>query len=320
MIVGQLAIWLNTVTIIILAFVIANVTVSIIVSLLTQWFISVQVKSRKFVLWLLVTMPWLASIGIALLFLNGYESSTVFESETEYAHWHHMDVFNWLSWHGATLIIALVFCSTILVIKFIQLKSHQKDLSNLASLSKPFSRGVFEIELAESSAFTAGFINKKCFITSGMLKEMTEKEIAVILAHEKAHARMNDPLKKWIFSIFTAFFIPSLAAHLKLHMILAMEQAADKAVVNGEVSSTFVASTLVKAARLNALYSPVKNNELVANFGADVLEQRVYFLLGQLDLKPVNKIVTAILITLIISVSVSSIDGVHHLIETVLSH
>ncbi len=320
MIEGQFAIWLNTITIAILAFIIANFTVSIVVSLLAQQFINLQVNARKAVLWLLATLPWLISLTIALLFLNEYSSSTVFVSESEYAHWHHMAEFNWFSWHGATLIIALAFTSVIVVKKCIQLKHHHNDLANLTSLSKPFSKDIFEIELPESSAFTAGFINKKCFITTGMLQEMTRDEIAVILGHEKAHARVNDPLKKWLFSIFSTFFIPSLAAHLKLHMILAMEQAADNAVVNDNITSTFVASTLVKAARLNAHNGVVKDNELVANFGADVLEQRVYFLLGQLNLKPVNKILTAILLICILAVCLSSIDGVHHLIEIVLSH
>jgi Zn-dependent protease with chaperone function len=320
MIEGQLAVCLNIITIAILAFVIANFTVSIIVSLLTQKFIKLQVPSRKTVLWLLVTLPWLTGISVALFFLNGYMSANVFESTTDYAHWHHMDVFNWLSWHGATLIIALFFSLYVLGSKLLRLKRHQHDVANLMSLSKPLSRDIFEIELAESSAFTAGFINKKCFVTSGMLKEMTAAELKVILGHEKAHAKRNDPLKKWLFSIFTDFFIPTMAAHLRLHMILAMEQAADNAVVNDDITSTFVASTLIKVARLNALHSPVKNNDLVANFGADVLEQRIYFLLGQLNLKPINKLVTAIWVILIFGLCLSSIDGLHHLIETVLGH
>jgi Zn-dependent protease with chaperone function len=320
MIEGEIALWLNIATIIVLAFVIANFAVSIVASLLTQKFLSMQVNSRKIILWLLVTLPWLISICIALLFLNGYIYSSVFESEAEYAHWHHMSVFNWLSWHGATLIIALLFSVYILGKKFIQLKRHHKDLAYLISLSKPLNKDIYEVELAESSAFTAGFLKKKCFITSGMLREMTEEESIVILEHEKAHAKLNDPLKKWVFSIFSNFFILPLAARLKLHMTLAMEQAADNVTVNEGFTSTFVASTLVKVARLNALHSPVKDNDLIANFGADVLEQRIYFLLGQLNLKPVNKTITTILIILILAMCLSSIDGVHHLIETVFSH
>ncbi len=320
MIEGQLAIWLNMATILVLSFVIANFSVSLCVSLLAQKFLNTQVESRKIILWLLVLLPWLASICVALLFLNGYSTSTIFESEAEYAHWHHMSEFNWLSWHGITLMLAFAFTLQLCVKKLIQLSRHRKDLLGLTHFSTPIDTDVYEIELCKPSAFTAGFIKKKCFITSGMFKEMTKEEINVILVHEKAHAKMNDPLKKWLFSIFSAFFIPILAERLKLHMMLAMEQAADNAVVNSEIPSTFVASTLVKVARLNALHSPLKNNELVVNFGADVLEQRVYFLLGQLSLKPANKVVTATFATLIFVGCLSSIDGVHHLIETVFSH
>jgi len=335
MIQGTLALGLNMITIVVIAFVIANFTVSIIASLLAQKFLNIQVQSRKLVLWLLVILPWFTSLCVALFFLEGYLSSSVFELESEYAHWHHMGEFNWLSWHGVTLVIALGFGLAVMATKLIQLKHHRTNIRHLMSLSKPLQdnslesstvksntlkSNIFEIEMPEASAFTAGFIDKKCFISSGMKKELTAEELLVVLGHEQAHANMNDPLKKWLFSIFSAFFIPFLAVRLKLHMTLAMEQAADDAVVNNAVTSTFVASTLVKVARLNALYSPVKNNELIASFGADVLEQRVYFLLGQLTLKPVNKTMAIILVGLILAACLSSIDGVHHLIETVFSH
>lgn len=320
MIEGQLALWFNLATILVLSFAIANFSVSIFVSLLAQKFLGMQVESRKIILWLLLVLPWLASICVVLLFLNGYSTSSIFESEDKYAHWHHMSEFNFLSWHGVTLIFAFGFIIHLGVKKVIQLRLHRLNLLSLTYLSKPIEDNVYEIELSNPSAFTAGFTKKKCFITSGMLKEMTKDEVSVILGHEKAHAKMNNPLKKWLFGIFSAFFIPTLAKRLKLHMMLAMEQAADNAVVNNAVPSTFVASTLVKVARLNAQYLPLKDNELVVNFGADVLEQRVYFLLGQLSLKPANKIATAIFATLIFVGCLSSIDGVHHLIETVFSH
>lgn len=320
MIEGTWAIILNTLTIMIITFVIANLAVSMIASLATQSFLTIQVQSRKVALWLLITLPWLASIVVALLFLNGYISSQTFESEIEFAHWHHMEEFNWFTWHGVTLLIALAFCFFISGRKLLQLRKHSRNLRSLTRFSTPLSDNVFEINMPEASAFTAGFIDKKCYITTGMLKEMTQAELAVILAHEKAHAKYNDPLKKWLFSLFTAFFLPSLATSLKLHMTLAMEQAADKVVINENITSTFIATTLVKVARLNALHSPTKHSELVVNFGADVLEQRVYFLLGQLALKPVNKTLTLVLVMFILAASMFSIDGLHHLVESIFSH
>jgi len=317
---GILAVFLNVMTITVIAFFIANVSVSFIVSLLTQKFLAMQVQPRKLVLWLLVITPWLASLSVSLLFLNGYLSSSVLETEIEYVHWHHMTVFNWLSWHGITLLIGLFFSLYIVVKKFIQLRRHQHDLTSLTALSTPFDEKVQEIEMPEVIAFTTGFSKKMCFISSGMIQELTHDELTVVIRHEKAHVKSNDPLKKWLFSLFAAFFITSLASRLKLHMTLAMEQLADDAVIDDELTSEFIASTLIKVARLNASYSPIKSNDLVANFGADVLEQRIYFLLGQLDLKPVNKGVTGVLMVLILLMSLSSIDAIHHLIETVFNH
>ena len=320
MIEGILAVVLNVMTIAVIAFCIANVSVSLIISLLAQKFLAMQVQPRKLVLWLLVTTPWLASVCVALLFLNGYLSSSVLETEIEYVHWHHMTVFKWLSWHGITLMIGVTFSSYIIVKKMIQLNKHQHDLKSLTALSIHFDVKVQEIEMPEVIAFTTGFSKKMCFISSGMIQELTHDELTVVIKHEKEHAKNSDPLKKWVFSIFADFFIPSLANRLKLHMTLAMEQLADDAVIDDELTSEFIASTLIKVTRLNASYSPIKSNDLVANFGADVLEQRIYFLLGQLDLKPVNKGITGVLMLLILCMSLSSIDAIHHLIETVFNH
>jgi len=320
MIEGILAVFLNVMTIAVIAFCIANVSVSFIISLLAQKFLAMQVQPRKVVLWLLVTTPWLASLSVSLLFLNGYLSSSAVETEIEYVHWHHMNVFKWLSWHGITLMIGLFFSLYIVAKKFMTLNRHQHDLKSLTALSSPFDENVLEIEMSEVIAFTAGFSKRMCFISSGMLRELTHDELTVVIKHEKAHAKNSDPLKKWLFSLFADFFIVSLARRLKLHMTLAMEQLADDAVIDDELTTPFIASTLMKVARLNASYSPIKSNELVANFGADVLEQRIYFLLGQLDLKPVNKSITGVLMLLILFMSLSSIDVIHHLIETVFNH
>ena len=317
---GILAVFLNVMTIAVIAFFIANVSVSLIVSLLAQKLLAMQVQPRKVVLWLLVTTPWLASLCVSVFFLNGYLSASALEIEIEYVHWHHMNVFKWLSWHGITLLIGVIFSLYIIVKKVIQLNRHQNNLKSLTALSIHFDEKVLKIEMPEVIAFTAGFSKRMSFISSGMVKELTEDELTVVIKHEKAHAKNNDPLKKWLFSIFADFFIASLASRLKLHMTLAIEQLADDAVIDDELTTPFIASTLMKVARLNTSYSPIKSNELVANFGADVLEQRIYFLLGQLDLKPVNKSITGVLMVLILCMSLSSIDVIHHLIETVFNH
>ncbi|WP_053043110.1 M56 family metallopeptidase [Thalassomonas actiniarum] len=321
MIEGALAIWLNTFAIAVITFFIANLAVSLMVSVLDQRFLGMEVEPRKTILWLLVAIPWCVAVLVSSYFLYKFSSLDPFSWSTAYAHWHHMDVYAVFSWHSITLLLALLGIAYVLTRKISLLLKHKNELLLLSGFAREIERQVYELELPQACAFTSGFLTKHCYITSGMLNATTVQEQAVILGHEKAHAKNNDPLKKWLFSILAAFFLPSLTARLKLHMTLAMEQAADNAVLSEEnISSTMVAATLVKVARLNAAEAPLVNNELVANFGADVLEQRVYFLLGRLELKPVNKLLTLIFIVLIIVASLSAIDSVHHLMETIFSH
>jgi len=309
MIEGALAIWLNTFAIAVITFFIANFAVSLIVSILGQRFLDIEVEPRKTILWLLVMLPWCACLLVSGYFLYKFSNQDPFTWNTAYAHWHHMDVYTVFSWHTITLLLALFGIAYVLIRKVSALLKHKNELSTLSGFAREIDNKVYELELPQACAFTSGFLTKRCYITSGMLEATTPQEQAVILEHEKAHAKNHDPLKKWLFSILSAFFLPSLTARLKLHMTLAMD-----------ISSTMVAGTLVKVARLNAAEAPLVDNELVANFGADVLEQRVYFLLGKLNLKPVNKLLTLVLIVLIIVVSLSGIDSIHHLMETVFSH
>jgi len=317
---GTLAIWFNIITIAILTFALANAAVSVVVSVLAQQFLGLQVASRKASLWLMVTLPWVASLCVTFCFIYKYYLAPPFQATFIFTHWHHMNTFSWLSWHGLTLLLALFYLGYVLFKKGYQLNQHRRQLSLLTALSQPLENELFLIDAPYASAFTSGFITKRCFITSAMMSNTTVQEQAVIIAHEQAHAHNNDPAKKWLFSILTMFFMPMLATKLRLHMTLAMEQDADNAVISAQIDPTIVASTLVKVARLNAAQTPLFDNELVANFGADVLEQRVYFLLGQLNLKPTNKLLTSLFIVLTLILCIVSIDTLHHFIETIFKH
>ena len=199
MIQGPLAVTLNVLEITILTFVVANIVISAVVSVFSPSLLKIQVSSRKALLWLVVLLPWLVGMAIAAYFLNGYFTSSIFETELGNAHWHHMEVFTWLSWHGIVMLSALAFSLYLVINKAIQFFRHRMDLSLLTSMSTLKDAGYYEVATQDASAFTAGFIRKKCFVTEGLLKEVESRELGVILQHEKAHAKNNDPLKKWLF-------------------------------------------------------------------------------------------------------------------------
>jgi len=322
MIEGGLAVLLNILAIATITFALSNIAVSAVVTVLAQRFVEFEVQSRKAILWLLVTVPWFAVFCVAICFVYPFYYTNAFFNDNSMAHWHHMTSFELLSWHSVTLLIAFAYIAHVFVDKIVALVKHKNELKLLTSYSEQLQQNTYKIDSPMPNAFTSGFFTKNCFVTSGILDKTTADEQDIIFRHEQAHAAFSDPLKKWVFSIFSAFFLPFIANRLKLHMTLAMEQAADLKVLNDGTSPTLVASTLVKIAKLNASnkQSAVLNSDLVANFGVEVLEQRVYFLLGQLELTPANRLLTFLFLAVTVVMSMLSIDGVHHLMETVFNH
>ena len=309
----------NLLAIFSITFVVANISLSALFSLVSQQFLKIEVKSRKRLLWLITLSPWIISSALSVLIFYSYH----FESELSslsFLHWHHMSDFEWNSWHGYIVGLSVLFIAYVFASGAIKLWLHKREVDSLTRFATKMQNGVFKIDSDKASAFSTGFIWKKCFVTSDLLNKTTSDEFDVVINHEMAHINSNDPFKKWLFALLCSFFVQPIAVRLKLHLTLAMEQEADNSVINGGASKLFVASTLIKIAKFNAQSDLVKNNDLVANFGADVLEQRIYFLLDKLNLEPINKSVTAGLFLLLIVISTTSIDGIHHFMETLFSH
>lgn len=320
MIEGSLAVFLNIATIALITFIVANATISVVIMRSLPSLHSLHVSPRRSILWLLVLTPWLVAASVAGVFYLGYLDSELLGESANFIHWHHMATHYWMSWHSAVLVLALMFVSKIAVSLGRRLWKHHHDLKALTDFAAPSQNDVFEIDSPKPFAFTTGFLRKRCFVSSGLLQQMSLNEQDVVLTHEMAHMAHNDPFKKWLFAAFAEFFLPRIAMGLKHHMTVAMEQDADNASIEANHEPTFVAMTLVKMARISQESSPVQHNELVANFAAEALEQRVHFLLGQLQLKPVNKI-TMLLVSLgVIAVCVSSVDRIHHLMDVLFMH
>jgi len=317
---GAVALWLNFLAVSVISFVVANIAVSAITSMLAQRFLQLEIPSRKHSLWLLVTVPWLVSLIIAACFLYPVLEYSPFSPVQNYTHWHHMNSFYINSWHSVSLVMGLTYMTWVLVSKLTNLKQHKQQLGTLHQFASQLRDKVYVLDNQQASAFSSGFRSPKCYVTSGMLEQMSSNELEIIIQHELAHIQNRDPLKKWLFSLLVTFFIPAIANRLKLHMVLAMEQAADEAVIKNNHLPTDIASTLVKVARLNASQQSQWDQDLVANFGAEVLEQRVYFLLGQLELKPLNPILSLGLFVCVICLCALSLDSIHHMIESIFSH
>ncbi len=306
---------LNLLTLNVLVFVMSLLGVSVFIGCYKNTFSKINSQHRKFLLWLYVLTPWFISLLISLLFI----ATGFFTADTPLntvAHWHHKNSFELMSWHNFSLSIFIIIVCFLIIKKLKKLIKHHNEIRLLHGFSTKKHADFYTIEAKQPSAFTCGLIKQYCFLSTGLLEKITENEKNIILHHELAHAQAKDPLKKWFFSFFTAFFIAPIKQYLITNMTLAMEQEADKKVVLARYEPALIASTLVKVARLSSA-SP--HYEMSHHFSMNLLEQRIHYLLGLQEAKPCNLLLPISIFILFTSFTVLSIDSLHHFIERFLN-
>lgn len=322
MIYDQWALAFNLLTVGVLAFVVANIFVSSVFWSIKGKLADYAVSTRKSLLWLFVLTPWLIALSVTLFFSPLFQDSSTFTWLTDLAHWHHPDIFYFLSWHSFSLLIFVGFSLYVFTKKMINLYHNHHQISLLRALGTEKSKQVTIIESSIPTAFTGGLINPSCFISTGLIEQTSADELEVIIQHELAHVHHFDPLKKWLFSFFSAYFANNVKQLFISMMSLSMEQDADSFFVKNQQQSHNVASTLIKFTKLAANYSihPQYKSELFVHFCRHSIEQRVLHLLNDKQFKPFPKGGVLIAILLLALISTTSVDSLHHVIETLFAH
>ena len=112
MLVGDMAIVLNLLSVSVLAFVIGIATVAVVSRFVLFRLKQVSFNSQKFILWSLVSAPWwiaFSCIGYFMPYSLGFDKVFNISWFEDFAHWHHIDIFSFSSWHALTLLLALIY-------------------------------------------------------------------------------------------------------------------------------------------------------------------------------------------------------------------
>ncbi|MBI3767909.1 MAG: M48 family metalloprotease [Deltaproteobacteria bacterium] len=129
------------------------------------------------------------------------------------------------------------------------------------------------LPLEEPQAFVVGLLRPRVYVSRGLVGAHAEADLEVVMAHEHAHVRRRDPLRRLLASVALAFHVPGIAGWLERHIVRAQEMAADADAARAVHDAPRVAEALVRMARLR-----VRRPALVAWLG-DHLEARVQALL-----------------------------------------
>jgi hypothetical protein len=278
-------------------------------------------NAKRGILWSVVVLPWpISLLSVGLLTFPEF-SQTRETWLSSFAHWHHIDNFEILSWHGAsTWTFSLIFIGVCITKIHKAFKASAK-LSQLDFFveNTTCKQGLIVIESVQCQAFTAGLVRPRSYITSGLRDHLTQQEVSVVAAHELAHARTHDPLKKYVVSLFAAFFPKSIAQQINGAFSLALEQIADQSALLTVNDETIVSNTLLKVSQLTSQYVP-KLSVSTCHFSTHPLTLRIRYLLSDNKGQSFPILLFCSFAALTTALSTLSVDLLHHALEQLFTH
>lgn len=170
MLVGNLAITLNLLSIAVLAFAISVVFIAVISPFTLHRIAQFTFGIRKVILWSLVTAPWWIAISCVGFFWPRQQDIFPAAWLNEFAHWHHVDIFSFTSWHAVTLLSAsayLLWSVTRTVYIRRKQSSAMADLIGLSDIKLQHingKQGYYSLPLPIPAAFTTGLLSPKIYV------------------------------------------------------------------------------------------------------------------------------------------------------------
>lgn len=333
MLINEWAIVFNLLGIALMGLLASAVLLALIWPLMARYITLFFAGTQKKLLWLFVVTPWVTSILCLFIFLP-----SVFQLEsalwlTPLAHWHHPYVFYLDSWHGAALFLFMLGAAYVFIRNGLGAARHLNALDLLTRLSKEspgsrvqsdsrqwkVGRDIIVLESRTPVAFAAGLLNPRCYVTTGLIGQVTEAELDIILAHERAHIKHKDTRKKLLFALLASLYPKPITQGLNRLFSLATEQLAD-AHVSQSYSVFDIAQTLVNATKIQRFSGANVRAASINYFIADDVDVRVRALVVPQKFRSFPSAYCLLIMMLTTTLSFAGVDTLHHLIEAIFSH
>lgn len=323
---GALATALNLLSIAVLAYLVSVVLICVFTPLILSGLKKCTFKLQKVMLWWLVTLPWWVAISCVTILWTWYHSALPVGWLDEVAHWHHIDVFHVASWHAFTIYGLALYLLYTAIRGAHKRVSQWQSLRVLIALSDKKQSSFNEANHFYSlpsplpTAFVTGMFSPKVYVTDALQKLVGSKQMDIILRHEFAHVTARDPLFRTLFSSFTMLFPSPINRILREEYVLLTELEADRKVAQ-YYDNLDIAQTLIDITRYQQ--NGVLNNDSVSlsYFGNDATRERVECLITPRNSSSKVGLSFAItLIALMPFLTASTVDSLHHIIETFFIH
>ncbi|MCA9663891.1 MAG: M48 family metalloprotease [Myxococcales bacterium] len=129
-------------------------------------------------------------------------------------------------------------------------------------------------------SFAAGILRPAIFVSRGLRDRVSAEVLAAVLAHERAHLRRRDLLRRYAATLAATLHGPRTGEAILDELELACEEACDAEAAATLDDPGLVAAAIVAVARLRPRLRPLAAlAEATAAFAEDALSRRVHALL-----------------------------------------
>ncbi|MBH23936.1 MAG: hypothetical protein CMH57_05650 [Myxococcales bacterium] len=188
----------------------------------------------------------------------------------------------------------------------------------LAALERTARRdaqsGAYLLDVEDTWAFVGGLLRQRVFVSNSLRQQLSPDQMALVLAHERAHVSRRDNLRRLTASLLSSFHLPSTRLLLLDRLELACEQACDDLTARSERERLQLAQTLLRLSLL------VEDRSSPAAYAASAavghLEPRVQALLSP-PTRPRDASAWSVAITCVLIALLT--EPLHHATETLLN-
>lgn len=175
---------------------------------------------------------------------------------------------------------------------------------------------VVEVDTPHPFSLTTGLVRPGIWISTGLSAALSEAQLAVVIAHERAHVGRRDPLLRWLCGLLAAPLWPGVRRSILERLHVASEQVCDEAAARDVGDPVLVAETLLTVARLDHDPRGRASLEVAPAFGEGSVRERILRLLDGREQDPAAH--SRRWIAIPAGVSLLAALPLHHMVEHVL--
>ncbi len=265
---------------------------------------------------LLMAFPLLLSLSTAtLMFLPIFESTLV----SAHCHEHcaaHSPLIEVPGLAQTGLALTLLISGVLLYRLILNLRVSKRLQTQLVHLTS--DEGDYRLlDNKQPFVFTLGWWRNEVYMTRGMREHCTDKDMAVILAHEQAHSRRRDNIRLLAAMLFNLVLPGRLGAMLHEDLHLLVESACDFEAAES-IDSLDVAETLLKIQKLSPEHWQFGSSAILSAFTGSEVELRIKALVHGRDQSMLQQASLQLSFLALVLASINLVDPLHHGIEILL--